>query len=88
MGVPASQIQEIAMDMSRAFIAEAGEHFPEAQLCFDRFDVMKLCGESLDQIRKEVAREQGGLPRWGYVGVARQSRKPQGGAAKPSRANL
>lgn len=62
-GVSALQIQEIAMDMSKAFIAGAAEHFPDAQLCFDRFHVMKLCGESLDEIRKEVAREQGGLPR-------------------------
>lgn len=44
-------------------IWRAAEHFPEAQLCFDRFHVMKLCGESLDEIRKKVAREHGGLPR-------------------------
>jgi len=62
-GVATSQIQEIAMDMSRAFIAGAGQHFPDAQISFDRFHVMKLCGESLDQIRKEVAKEHGGLPR-------------------------
>ena len=62
-GVPAAQINEIALDMSKSFIAAAGEHFPEAQLCFDRFHVMKLCGESLDQIRKETASECGGLPR-------------------------
>lgn len=62
-GVPSEQIEEIAMDMSKAFIAAAAEHFPDAELCFDRFHVMKLCGEALDQIRKEVARENGGLPR-------------------------
>ena len=62
-GVPTSQIQEIAMDMSKAFIAGVGEHFPDAQISFDRFHVMKLCGESLDQIRKQVAQENGGLPR-------------------------
>ncbi|MEX1044508.1 MAG: ISL3 family transposase [Chthoniobacterales bacterium] len=61
--LPTSQIQEIAMDMSRAFIAGAGEHFPGAQISFDRFHVMKLCGESLDKVRKEVASENGGLPR-------------------------
>jgi transposase len=61
--VPASQIQEIAMDMSKAFIAGAEEHFPDAQICFDRFHVMKLCGESLEKIRKEIASESGGLPR-------------------------
>lgn len=62
-GVPASQIHEIAMDMSKAFIAGAGEHFPEAQICFDRFHVMKLCGEAADKVRKEVAKEVGGLPK-------------------------
>ena len=62
-GVPAGQINEVAMDMSKAFIAGAGEHFPDAQLCFDRFHVMKLCGEALDRVRKDLARDIGGLPR-------------------------
>jgi len=62
-GVPTTQVQEIAMDMSKAFIAGAGDYFPDAQISFDRFHVMKLCGESVDEIRKEVARENGGLPR-------------------------
>lgn len=62
-GVAPSQVEEIAMDMSRAFIAGAGEHFPDAQISFDRFHVMKLCGDSLDEIRKQVVRESGGLPR-------------------------
>lgn len=47
----------------RRSLPDPAEHFPGAQLCFDRFHVMKLCGESLDQIRKEVVREHGGLPR-------------------------
>lgn len=62
-GVEASGIQEIAMDMSRAFISGAAEHFPKAQICFDRFHVMKLCGEATDKVRKEVAKESGGLPK-------------------------
>ena len=62
-GIEASQIEEIAMDMSRAFIAGAGEHFPEASLCFDRFHVMKLCGNAIDAVRKQVATESGGLPK-------------------------
>ncbi len=61
--VPASQITEIAMDMSKAFIAGAGEHFPDAHICFDRYHVMKLCGEAIDKVRKEVAKESGGLPK-------------------------
>jgi len=61
--IPAAQVTEIAMDMSNTFIAGAGEHFPDAQVCFDRFHVMKLCGEATDKVRKEVANESGGLPR-------------------------
>jgi len=62
-GVPFEQINEIAMDMSKAFIAGAGEHFPNAQICFDRFHVMKLCGEAIDQLRKDITRNNGAMPR-------------------------
>lgn len=60
--VDANAITEIAMDMSPSFIAGAAERFPEAQICFDRFHVMKLCGEAVDSVRKAVSREHGGLP--------------------------
>jgi transposase len=62
-GVEQSQIEEIAMDMSRAFIAGAGEHFPDASLCFDRYHVMKLCGNAIDAVRKEVIEQSGALPK-------------------------
>ena len=78
--VPAEQINEIAMDMSRAFIVGAAEHFPDAQLCFDRFHVMKLCGEALDQVRKDIARSIGGLPRgamWALRGNPTNLREDQ-----------
>jgi hypothetical protein len=61
--VPTSQIPEIARDVSRAFIAGASEHLPDAQISFDRVHVMALCGQSRDEIRKEVARGNGDLPR-------------------------
>ena len=62
-GVPREQVSEIAMDMSPAFIAGAGEQFEAAQISFDRFHVMKICGDACDQIRRQVARENGGLPK-------------------------
>lgn len=61
--VDSNQIQEIAMDMSPSFIAGAKDHRPEASLCFDRFHVMKLAGEACDEVRKEVVRAQGKLPK-------------------------
>jgi len=78
--VDAGQITEIAMDMSKAFIAGADEHFPDAQICFDRFHVMKLCGEAIDQVRKETARNCGGLPRgamWALRGNPQNLRQKQ-----------
>lgn len=62
-GVQRSQIGEIAIDMSTAFIAGVGEYFPQASICFDRFHVMKLCGNAIDELRKEIVRESGALPK-------------------------
>lgn len=79
-GVPASQVNEVAMDMSKAFIAGAGENFPDAQICFDRFHVMKLCGEAIDAVRKDAARNAGGLPRgalWALRGNAERLNEQQ-----------
>lgn len=79
-GVATSQVGEIAMDMSKAFIAGAREHFPDAQVCFDRFHVMKLCGAATDKVRKEVASENGGLPRgamWALRGNPENLREEQ-----------
>lgn len=62
-GVEPDQVKEIAMDMSPSFIAAADAFLPEARICFDRFHVMKLCGQAVDAVRKEVAAQAGGLPR-------------------------
>ena len=79
-GVPREQISEIAMDMSLAFIAGASEHFAQAQISFDRFHVMKLCGAACDQVRRQVAREHGGLPKgamWGLRGNEQRLKEDQ-----------
>jgi transposase len=67
------QIEELAMDMSKAFRKGAAEHFPGAKISFDRFHVMMLAGEALDAVRKEVARREGGLEKgamWSLRGNA------------------
>jgi len=79
-GVARDQISEIAMDMSPAFIAGAGEQFPEAPLSFDRFHVMKLCGEACDQVRRQVVREHGALPKgamWALRGNVERLKEEQ-----------
>lgn len=51
-GVKAAQIKEVSMDLSPAFISGVAEYFPRAQITFDRFHVVKLLNEAMDQVRK------------------------------------
>lgn len=39
------------MDLSPSFIAGAAESFPEAQITFNRFHVVKLSNEAMDHVR-------------------------------------
>ncbi len=51
-GVMAAQIKEASMDLSPAYIAGVAQCFPQAQITFDRFHVVKLLNEAMDQVRK------------------------------------
>lgn len=54
-----SQITNICADMSPAFRKGIQEHFPCARLTFDKFHVLKLLNEAVDQVRRE---EQKSVP--------------------------
>lgn len=54
-------IKEVAMDMSPAFQSGVASHLPGASPVFDRYHVMALAGKATDEVRREVAREEGGL---------------------------
>jgi len=45
-------ITQVCCDMSPAFIAGVEEHLPEANITFDRFHIMKLMGDAVDQVRR------------------------------------
>jgi transposase len=59
------RIEYIGMDMSKAYRNGARKHFPNARIVFDRFHVMQMAGNALDEVRKELRRAgadlQGGL---------------------------
>ena len=57
-GAKAETITEVVMDMSPAYIAGVQTHFPNARIVFDLFHIMKLAGEALDAVRKNL-RKQG-----------------------------
>jgi transposase len=48
-----SQITDICADMSPAFRKGIQEFFPDARLTFDKFHVIKLLNEAVDQVRRE-----------------------------------
>src|SRR5258705_12443707 len=54
-----SQIEAIAMDMSPAYVKGATEHFPQARSVFDKFHLMVLAGQALDEVRRELGRDVG-----------------------------
>ena len=55
------QITEIVMDMSPSYIAGAAAYFPGARVVFDAFHIMKMAGQALDKVRKDLARKGGDL---------------------------
>ncbi len=49
------------MDLSPSFIAGAAESFPNAQITFDRFHVVKLLNEAMNQVRIAERKEHDAL---------------------------
>jgi len=71
-GAKPEQIELACMDMSPAYRKGAREAFPQARVVFDRFHVMQMVGNALDDVRKSLHRAgadlQGGL--WALRGNA------------------
>jgi len=55
-----SKIQAVAMDMSGAYWAAVLEALPKAKVVFDRFHIIKLMNEKLDELRRALVREAEG----------------------------
>lgn len=60
-GTPPEQIQQASMDLSPVFIAGVKDAFPNAQITFDHFHVVKLLNEAMDAVRKAERKEQDAL---------------------------
>jgi transposase len=66
-GIEPAQIQEICCDMSPSFIGGIGEHFPTAEVTFDKFHVMKMVNEAVDEVRKAEQKEEPALKRSKFI---------------------
>lgn len=66
-------IWEICMDMSPAYRKGARESLPLARITFDRFHVVKLLNEAVDQVRRAERKEVPELIRTRYLWLKNQS---------------
>lgn len=71
------QIRELCIDMSGAFQRGAGLHFPLANVTFDRFHVMKLFNEAIDQVRREEQVDRPELKRTRWLWMKAQGKLPR-----------
>jgi transposase len=68
-GGKAEQIEEFCLDMSPAYLKGIAESFPQARITFDKFHVMKLLNDAVDQVRREEQRQRPELKGSRYVWV-------------------
>jgi transposase len=53
LALKARKLKAIAMDLSPTYIAAVEKHLPDVDIVFDRFHVMKLLNDSLDELRRK-----------------------------------
>lgn len=51
------QVKQVSMDLSPVFIAGVADNFPDAQITFDRFHVVKLLNKAMNDVRKAERKE-------------------------------
>ena len=71
--VATEQIEEVCCDMSPAFISGIETYFPKAEITFDKFHVMKLVNEAVDEVRKQEQKKQPELKRTKYLWLKNES---------------
>jgi Transposase len=53
------RIQWVAMDMLHCYAKGVREHFPKAQIVYDRYHLMVMAGEAVDEVRRSLQRHGG-----------------------------
>jgi transposase len=66
-GGDANKITEVCMDMSPAFIKGATENFPNASITFDKFHVVKMANEAVDEVRRTESKRTDDLKNTRYI---------------------
>ena len=61
------KVENISCDMSPAFIKGAKENFPNADITFDKFHVMKKINEAVDEVRRQEQAQNEFLKKSRYI---------------------
>jgi transposase len=69
-----AEVKHISMDMSPSFISGAKENFPEAEIHFDRFHVVKLLNEAMNKVRQSERKEHDELKGHKYTFLKNQEK--------------
>jgi len=65
-------IEEMCSDMSPAFISGVENYFPNAHLTFDKFHIMKIINEAVDEVRRQEQKERPELFKTRYIWLKNQ----------------
>jgi len=60
-------IEEMCSDMSPSFISGVERFFPNAHLTFDKFHIMKVINEAVDEVRRQEQKDRPELFRTRYI---------------------
>jgi len=72
-GIPAN-ISQFCCDMSPAFIRGIEDNFPDGYITYDKFHIMKIMNEAVDQVRREEQAENALLKKTRYIWLKNLSR--------------
>jgi len=61
------QIEAVSCDMSPAFIKGVNDNLPNAEITFDKFHILKIINEAVDDVRREEARTNPLLKKTRYI---------------------
>ena len=62
-----NNITEFCSDMSPSFISGVAKCFPAAHLTFDKFHIMKIINEGVDEVRRQEQKERPELSKTRYI---------------------
>ena len=65
-GIP-EKVTDVSCDMSPAFIKGVTESLPNANITFDRFHVVKILNEAVDEVRRQEQKETSELKNTRYI---------------------